>query len=1172
MHQVLRYPSSTTMASYSFSSSSSSSSSASQPPHPWRYDVFISFRGQDTRRGFSCHLYDALRRKGLLTFIDDDKLQRGEEIAESLVQAIQESKGVVVVFSKHYASSTWCLDELVKIIECHQTRGQIVIPVFYDVNPSHIRKQSFDVATAFEGHKQNPRNAHKIQNWRDALTMTANLSGLDSNNFKNDHMLISEIVEDISKKLKKSTICDGEEQLVGVNSHFQEIKQALSFEGRDVCIIGIWGMGGIGKTTIAEFIFKKLSSEFESCCFLKNVRERSVRDLKNELISQLLSEREPNVYVFPESRLGRIRALIVLDDVDDSQQLDSLIGDFCWFGSQSVIIITGRNKQVLGRRAEFLYKVEPLKHEEALRLFSKSAFKQNYPRNDYESLSSSIVRYAQGNPLALKVLGGSLSGKTTKEWKSALNKLSKVPNKNIQDVMQIGYDGLDRVEKDIFLYISCFFRGDEKDVAMRVFESCGFDADIIVSVLVDKCFVTIHGNTLEMHDLMQEMGKEIVRQESKHPNERSRLCDPKDVFEVLADDKVVDAVESIMLEVSKIPKINLNPKVFMKTPNLKFLKFYVPDRSYRCFEEQSNLRLPQGLDYLPNELTYFHWDGYPLEYFPSNFRPNHLIVLQLPNSKIKQFHEEVRDENIGYSTTSQQSCEKFGTIFRRFCSLIKIPSYMYGWQLGKVTSLSLVDCKNISHLPNSRVGFLEALEFLNLNNCKNLKTFPEVSSNIKSMYLSYTAIEQIPSSSVEHLGKLEELCMLNCENLKSLPSNFFNALTSLKGLILAYTRIKKLPEIPENMHSLKRLSFSWGDLEIPSSFTNLKELTNLSIYGVRKSKSLVIDHNLLPWLLEGASSLKLFSLLDLKLRELPEDLSFLSSITYLFLYDNNFERVPATIKQLSKLRQIDLSNCQRLISLPELPSSVIESRANNCTSLEQIWALKQLVFESEGTAKEFCLWNCLKLDEDECQEVAHAMLRYHKPMEEYHHMHYPGSRIPEWVKYQNMGSSMEVTLPSHWLNRYFVGFALYVCIVCIDSKNWRPSLTLRCDCYFGDNYHVAFTDPMRFPPVDIREADKEHVVVFFIARSSDWLWSHGNCVGDVALFNFSEEKGGTKILKCGVTPVYSQDQDELCQTFEFPTPVSTVKIEEAVVADSKVRKRRKKTVCGLSPYKKKKKE
>ncbi|KAJ8900604.1 hypothetical protein K2173_025381 [Erythroxylum novogranatense] len=983
------------MASYS----ASSSSLASQSPHRWRYDVFISFRGEDTRHNFSCHLYDALCRKGLQAFIDDDELQRGEEIAESLVQAIQESKGAVVIFSKDYASSTWCLDELVKIIECHQTSGQIVIPIFYDVNPSHIRKQSFDVATAFERHEQNPSNAHKIQNWRDALTMTANLSGLDSKKFRNDHMLISEIVEDVSKKLKKSNVCDRGELLVGVDSRFQQIKQALSIVGQDVCIIGIWGMGGIGKTTIAEFIYKRLSFEFEDCCFLKNIKEGTkVRDLRKELFSQLLGEKDGNIYAFPGTRLGRRRALIVLDDVDDSQQLDSLIGDPCWFGSHSVIIITGRDKQVLGRRTGFLYKVEPLKHEEALRLFSKSAFKQNYPKDDYESLSSSIVRYAQGNPLALKVLGCSLSGKPTKEWESALNKLSKVPNKNIQDKLQIGYDGLDRMEKDIFLYIACFFKGDEKDVVMRVFESCGFDADFIVSVLVDKCFVIISENTLEMHDLMQEMGKEIVRRESKHPNERSRLWDSKDVFKVLAENKAAETVESMMLDVSKIPKIDLNPKVFMKTPNLKFLKFYVPKRLYGCFEEQSNLRLPQGLDYLPDKLTYFHWDEYPMKSFPHNFRPNHLIVLGLRNSKIKQFQEEVRDENMECLVAS--TLGKIGMILHRCCGLIKTPPVIYGMQLGKVTHLNLENCKNISHLPNSRVGFLEAVENLNISGCENLKTFPEVSSNIRYLDLSRTAIEQVPSSSVEHLGKLEDLRMSYCENLESLPSNFFDVLTSLSRLKLqSCQRLKKLPEISENTYILETLVLAGTDLEIPSSIGNLKGLKHLAICGLpklafvresvleltgleielQKGPLPVSDVRKFLWALGGTFYLQKLNIGSPKLRELLENLSFSSSLTTLILSVNNFERIPAAIKQLSNLTYIDLSYCQRLISLPELPSSVISLIAHNCTSLEQIWALKQLVFESKGTAKQFSLSNCLKLDETECQEVAELLLRYHKP-------------------------------------------------------------------------------------------------------------------------------------------------------------------------------------------------
>ncbi|KAJ8900558.1 hypothetical protein K2173_025335 [Erythroxylum novogranatense] len=618
-----------------------------------------------------------------------------------------------------------------------------------------------------------------------------------------------------------------------------------------------------------------------------------------------------------------------------------------------------------------------------------------------------------------------------------------------------------------------------------------------------------------------------------------------------------------MLDVSKIQEIDLNPEVFMKISNLKFLKFY------RWLDEQSNLRLSQGLDYLPNGLTYFHWDGYPLEFLPRNFRPNHLIVLRLPNSKIKQFQEEVNDKNIVYSVASQLSCEKFDTIFRHFCSLIKIPSYIYGWQLGKVTSLSLVDCKNISHIPSSGVGLLEAVEILNLSGCKNLKTFPKVSSNIKLMVLSWTAIEQIPSSSIEHLSKLEQLDMMYCDMLESLPNNFFDALTSLRTLyICKCSRLKKLPEISENMYNLQKLVLLSTEIELPSSIGNLKGLKFLQICYcskltfVRKSvvnlASLeylllegytshhpVIDHSLLSWLLESVSSLKKLNLESLKIRELSEDLSFLSSVTYLNLSENNFERIPASIKQLSNLKEIRLTDCQRLISLPELPSSVFRLRANNCTSLEQIWSLKQLVFESEGTEKTFLFWNCLKLDEGECQEVADVLLGYDKPWVRYC-MNYPGSRIPKWVKYQSMGDSVEVPNPSRWLNRRLLRVAFSVCIKSLRKEFHYTFLNLKSDCYFGDNNHVSFPKSLIFEKITPSgDALTENVVVVFHDIVCHSICGYGCSLGDVALFKFSFGECGQnmKILKCGVTPVCSQDQDELCQ--EFPTPKSTVKIEEA---------------------------
>ena len=162
------------MASTSSFRASSSSSSTLSIPRTITYDVFLSFRGEDTRYNFTDHLYSALGRRGIHTF-RDDKLRRGEAIAPELLKAIEESRSSVIVFSENYARSRWCLDELVKIMECHKDLGHAVFPIFYHVDPSHVRKQEGSFGEAFAGYEENWKD--KIPRWRTALTEAANLSG-----------------------------------------------------------------------------------------------------------------------------------------------------------------------------------------------------------------------------------------------------------------------------------------------------------------------------------------------------------------------------------------------------------------------------------------------------------------------------------------------------------------------------------------------------------------------------------------------------------------------------------------------------------------------------------------------------------------------------------------------------------------------------------------------------------------------------------------------------------------------------------------------------------------------------------------------------------------------------------------------------------------------------------
>jgi len=145
----------------------------------WIYDVFLSFRGEDTRQKFTGNLYNSLCEKGVHTFIDDEGLRRGEEITPALLNAIQNSRIAIVVFSKNYASSTFCLDELVKILEClKEEKGRSVFPIFYDVDPSHVRHQKGTYSEALAKHEERfPDDSDKVQKWRKALYEAANLSG-----------------------------------------------------------------------------------------------------------------------------------------------------------------------------------------------------------------------------------------------------------------------------------------------------------------------------------------------------------------------------------------------------------------------------------------------------------------------------------------------------------------------------------------------------------------------------------------------------------------------------------------------------------------------------------------------------------------------------------------------------------------------------------------------------------------------------------------------------------------------------------------------------------------------------------------------------------------------------------------------------------------------------------
>ena len=332
--------------------------------------------------------------------------------------------------------------------------------------------------------------------------------------------------------------------LVGTDSPMEKLITLYLGKRNSVCMTGICGMGGLGKSTLARAIYELNRNHFEGSSFIATgnvLGEHDLVGLQKQLLAETLSKSDINIYNVYDGagmigkRLNQKKVLIVLDNVHRLKQLEKLAGDRCWFGSGSWIIITTRNKQLLLQHQVCeIYYPDKLNDDDALKLFCLKAFKNVQPEADYVQLSKDVVYYAKNLPLALVVLGSRLYGKKTGVWQSALNDLKKNPDPEINDILKLSYDELNKTGREIFLDIACFFKGKMEGRVIEILEKCGFEAQVGISDLVDYSLITIENNKLCMHDLLQEMGWEIVRHQSlEEPGKRSRLWLRKDLLHVL---------------------------------------------------------------------------------------------------------------------------------------------------------------------------------------------------------------------------------------------------------------------------------------------------------------------------------------------------------------------------------------------------------------------------------------------------------------------------------------------------------------------------------------------------------------------------------------------------------------------------------------------------------------
>ncbi|KAL8262683.1 hypothetical protein R6Q59_024032 [Mikania micrantha] len=861
------------------------------------YDVFLSFRGADTRNGFTDHLYNALLDAGINTFLDDEEIETGEPLKPELESAIRSSRASIIVLSKNYASSTWCLDELVLILQQNKFCKQIVIPIFYHVEPTDVRKQLNSFGEAMAKHKQKMDSetneekrsqlARKMESWKRALTEIADLEGKDVKDRKETEF-IKEVVADIHRRLWRNTL----PRLIGRDYQIEVISSWLRRHSAAAAadILTVVGMGGIGKTSLAKYVFELHSNNFDKSSFIEGIDAKCKENLNGmlDLQKQLLGDISKNlplhihdvsVYTSKiKNALAHKKVLLVLDDIGCLEQLDALLGNEA-FHHGSKIIITTKDASLTERCALFDLPVQPNHQKLSLKGLYKSAslellcihaFKSNKPEEGYNEVSEKLVKYCQGHPLALKVLGRSLQKRDVAYWEGCIKVLKKEPHSQVNNAIKMSFDALlSKNDKELFKHIACFFVGIDRDMTETILNSCDLNARYGITNLIERCLLSISwNNKLEMHSLIQEMGRDLVRQESPDkPWERSRLWCHEESFKVLKQKKDKGNLLGLSLDMRMLDKKKtheLETNSLSRMDNLMLLKLnYV--QLNECFQN------------FPDELRWLCMHGFPLKSIHLDIPMENLVVLDMSYSNIESF---------GMSYNNPQPPAKRQKGLTGSCS-------KENRLLGSLKILDLSFSKQL----HSVGGFflLPILERLILRNCTGLIEVCE---------------------SVEQCNELVHIDLSYCYKLRKLPKSL-GKLKKAQTLVLdgcnfgeTHNEMGNAKAIPSDLKFLM--------IPLPSSLTILSIKNN-----------------------------------NLSNECFPMDFSRLVMLKELYLDDNPIVSMPSCVRTLPRLETLHMNDCLKLISIENPPRTLrilsvdVEDRGVDGDNLRKI------KFDSEMTPLKF---------------------------------------------------------------------------------------------------------------------------------------------------------------------------------------------------------------------------
>ncbi|KAL1342033.1 hypothetical protein AAHE18_09G130600 [Arachis hypogaea] len=845
-------------------------------------------------------------------------------------------------------------------------------------------------------------------------------------------------------------------------------------------------------------------------------RDTRSREYKNE--SQVIDHIVEDVLKKLElrRRLSNKKALVVLDDVDDSEQLEQLCRECSYAGPESKVIITTRNKHLLRGIVDEddIYEVKTLSFGRSLELFCLSAFKDWVPKKGYEDLSQRAVDYAGGVPLALKVLGSNLRDTSIEFWDSELNKLKDYPYDGIQKVLRVSYDGLDILEQKIFLDIAFFFKDENKYFVEKILNASGLFAVSGIKVLTNKALITISKDKkIQMHDLIRDMGLNIVRQGIKDPGKRSRLKDIEEVSDVLEyKRKGSDAVEGIKLDLSQIDDLHLNSKAFSMMSDLRYLKLYAPSG-----KTLGNMVYPEVLNEFSGKLSYLEWHGYGLKSPPENLFTQRLVEICMPHSHITKLWHGVKNL-VSLERIDLNECKE----------LANLPDLS---KASKLKSLNLSGCESLAEL-HSSIWSLDALEILALDGCRKLTSL----------------------RSEKHLKSRKTISVNGCTSLRE----FSVSSRVMECLDLRNAGIEELHQSIQRSSKLKSLYLDSLILieNLPNELSLLKNLSELRISNCRQ---LVLNKEQLHTLFNGLRCLHLLYLKDCdKLSELPNNIGCLEYLCDLRLDGSAVETLPITVKDLINLEILSLRNCKNLKYLPTLPTLIKELYVINCESLVTINTLETFAKEMRGSTKFISFENCTNLDGPSREGITkganliatNAILKNKDVEEEVRSQQYnsapelghsysfnfvkvclPGSSVPRQFTYRSTKSSFRIVLPYSSKVRGLV----FCAVLSPFDEMEKDGAKISCECYEyqGNGTKVAYT---RWHHEAIRELKCDHVYIWY-----DEFLFDGSVVGGykrhfTVEFSVTNGLGERSVLnistkECGVRLILDSDLPKLPKCF-----------------------------------------